>query len=516
MDAIRIENLRSLSDTGFVELKPLTLLVGQNSSGKSSFLRFFPLLRQSIEARTAGPISWYGNLIDFGSFQEAVSRKSENREIKFQFRLTLNKSKLDIRTIRIERGLSILEDLTLLLTINVKEDRTQESSRTAGCLISFADHEIKIEFENHGKVNLFKINNFDVLDIGKHDYVGLEGRFLPRIYAYENTADALWASESINKILSSEVGKLVRHFIGEKTIISTAQFFHIGSSEVMLESMKTAYANETWKRNASSWTIHDKQFQLLRDLVIAKATIELLPQLDTYLNKFASGIRYIAPVRATAERYYRPQNLALDEVDSRGQNLAMFVKNLTASERKSFENWIREHFGFILRAISSGGHIALHIKELAEGEEFNLADTGFGYSQILPVLMQLWFMITKKHFQEKIMLLRKIPSVFAIEQPELHLHPGLQAKLADVFITAIKLAKKNNIDLKLIIETHSEIIVNRMGHRIANEDLNPEDINVVLFEKEPSVFSTKVSFSGYDKDGFLTNWPFGFLEPDMI
>jgi len=48
MDAIRIENLRSLTDTGFVELKPLILLVGQNSSGKSSFLRFFPLLRQSI------------------------------------------------------------------------------------------------------------------------------------------------------------------------------------------------------------------------------------------------------------------------------------------------------------------------------------------------------------------------------------------------------------------------------------------------------------------------------------
>ncbi len=87
MDAIRIENLRSLTDTGFVELKPLTLLVGENSSGKSSFLRFFPLLRQSLEDRGAEPISWYGRLVDFGSFEQAVERKSGKEDITFHFRV---------------------------------------------------------------------------------------------------------------------------------------------------------------------------------------------------------------------------------------------------------------------------------------------------------------------------------------------------------------------------------------------------------------------------------------------
>lgn len=108
------------------------------------------------------------------------------------------------------------------------------------------------------------------------------------------------------------------------------------------------------------------------------------------------------------------------------------------------------------------------------------------------------------------------PLIFAIEQPELHLHPGLQAKLADVFIAAVELARENKIDLRLIIETHSEVIINRIGHRIANKELNSKDVNVVLFEKEPAALSTKVSFSDYDEDGFLTNWPIGFLEPDII
>ncbi|MFN9361538.1 MAG: AAA family ATPase, partial [Pseudanabaena sp.] len=68
LQAVRIEGLRSLTDTGFIDIKPLTILVGENSSGKSTFLRFFPLLRQSLEANTAGPILWSG-FVDFGTYQ---------------------------------------------------------------------------------------------------------------------------------------------------------------------------------------------------------------------------------------------------------------------------------------------------------------------------------------------------------------------------------------------------------------------------------------------------------------
>jgi predicted ATPase len=46
MDSIRIQNLRCLSDTGFIQIKPITVLLGQNSSGKSTFLRVLPLLKQ--------------------------------------------------------------------------------------------------------------------------------------------------------------------------------------------------------------------------------------------------------------------------------------------------------------------------------------------------------------------------------------------------------------------------------------------------------------------------------------
>lgn len=56
LDALRVRNLRCLSDTGRIPIRPITVLVGRNSSGKSTFLRAFPLLRQSVETATESPI----------------------------------------------------------------------------------------------------------------------------------------------------------------------------------------------------------------------------------------------------------------------------------------------------------------------------------------------------------------------------------------------------------------------------------------------------------------------------
>ena len=94
LKAIRLKNLRSLKDTGDIELKPITILVGKNSVGKSTFLRTFPLLRQSCEKETRAPILWYGNLVDFGDFGTALNKKTksidENDYIEFSFNMELD------------------------------------------------------------------------------------------------------------------------------------------------------------------------------------------------------------------------------------------------------------------------------------------------------------------------------------------------------------------------------------------------------------------------------------------
>src|ERR1700682_5719018 len=72
MISFGLKNLRRLVSVPPVEIKPITLLVGRNSSGKSSFLRAFPLVRQSLMTKTSSPILWFGDFVDLGSFEGAV------------------------------------------------------------------------------------------------------------------------------------------------------------------------------------------------------------------------------------------------------------------------------------------------------------------------------------------------------------------------------------------------------------------------------------------------------------
>ena len=121
-----------------------------------------------------------------------------------------------------------------------------------------------------------------------------------------------------------------------------------------------------------------------------------------------------------------------------------------------------------VKAHSSHGQIALHLSEEGGQQEYNLADMGFGFSQILPIVAQLWILVRKGSARRQ----PDLPKILTIEQPELHLHPNHQSKVADMFVAAIELAQKANIDLRLVVETHSETIINRMtfprlsGHRV--------------------------------------------------
>ncbi|MEP4038724.1 AAA family ATPase [Pseudophaeobacter sp.] len=83
-----VENIRRLESVSPIEVRPITILVGRNSAGKSTFLRSLPLIRQSLETRSSAPILWFGDSVDFGDFQTAVSNGENSREAVFSFKLT--------------------------------------------------------------------------------------------------------------------------------------------------------------------------------------------------------------------------------------------------------------------------------------------------------------------------------------------------------------------------------------------------------------------------------------------
>jgi hypothetical protein len=150
----------------------------------------------------------------------------------------------------------------------------------------------------------------------------------------------------------------------------------------------------------------------------------------------------------------------------------------------------------------SGGKLAeLSLVDAESGLAVSHRDVGTGISQLLPVLVNA---AGGKN------------QLIAIEQPELHLHPALQAELGDVFIESALGENKNTF----LIETHSEHLILRLLRRIRETaegelppgatPLRPEDV-AVLYVK-PGQDGSEVIELPVNKDGdFDKPWPDGFF-----
>lgn len=158
--------------------------------------------------------------------------------------------------------------------------------------------------------------------------------------------------------------------------------------------------------------------------------------------------------------------------------------------------FFKKPFGFnefidVKKEILSG---CLMVKNRNAKTEYNLATASSGLLQLLPIIGKL--------VQEDDSL-----QLFFCEQPELHLHPKLQTKLAE-FFTDVKFK-----DRYKVIETHSEHIIRKIQVLIAQKSLNKEEVAVYYFDKkngETKIKEMKLSERGL----FVDDWPEGFFDED--
>lgn len=520
LESLRVRNLRSLKDTGRIVLKPLTILLGENSCGKSTFLRTFPLLRQSAESSTRSSILWFGKYVDFGDFDEALIRENGAKEISFEFGLKVPSGIFYTPARHIFRTKVNFEsqlDINLRLASLGKDGLT----RTAGVDVNIDGNIVVVDISESGKVSNIVINGesyqeycecFDyqsaskVLPIIRPKQSAVKERIYSSWWHVDNTPKV---SERLITILSGFVHKRTRPDRLEHWV----RMARIGSDEDMFAGFKLLGNTATWKAKTASVDIGDELYIEYRDLLLLSKLPLLLHNLDDILDYTFRRVSYIEPIRASAQRYYRSQDLSVYELDSKGENLAMFVRNLSDRDRASLESWTMSELGLKISATYDGGHVSLRLTFAQSNQTYNLADMGFGFSQVMPILVQLWAILNKggKHG----MAMFAAPYVCVIEQPELHLHPRFQARLAEILVRAVQAAKKIDVQLFMILETHSEVIINKIGLMTAEDKISKNDSSIVLFSKDSNTANTKVDLSHYDESGSLLNWPFGFFDYEV-
>lgn len=503
MDFLRLKNYRCFEDTGNIPIKPLTLLVGSNSSGKSSFLKFFPLLKQSMSKKKRGLFLWTGHYVDFKDFQN-ILRKTRQESPQNPTTMEISFTLKNIQAIRRMRTRKTVIDKTQLTLVLSQEQEDEHYDKLDELVIKLPDQSITCIFNND--IATIKIGNLTSYNINEHIKFSMTNGLLPRFRFIKGNR----MGEESNACIERLTAILEKYNHTTKT---SANFF---SYSLYTEIAPTKEQLKRMFLDKLGVKIQDNDLNEVFDLLYLYNLNNIIDTINVNMFKLVDNIIYIGPLRKATERYYRFQNLAVDEIEPDGSNLAMFLYNLSQEERTSLNNWISSIFDFKIDVRSDGGHVELNVIEKEKVKQ-NLIDVGFGYTQILPILVNVWKSLSKDtlHMTRDKELWEKDEHIIAIEQPELHLHPRMQAKLGLLLARVINEADKLQEDFRFIIETHSETLLNKIGELIALKEIKKDNVNVVLFNAKKEEMENEIELADYSEDGFLTNWPINFFAEDV-
>lgn len=518
--AYNVGNLRRLVKMDPIKLRPITILVGRNSAGKSTFLRTFPLLKQSLATRSSAPVLWYGDYVDFGDFTTSVNNNDKSKKVEFSFtfhgvknenlriysRGVRKTTRFTAEELKVSYHVATENDKTILHSIRAEmpsDDvdvliNISSKDRPGGIDVSgrelVINSQLKLISDNN---SLFSTPYFDPKQREK------------RVSNFVGGSPLRYFESRLDEILRDKNPKNV----GQDTI--SRERHRILSSSKLTPITLVEWANssrtQAFKRFYNKFAHNFEKGIYSEVMNCRKAYLALvaLEFADRELSETFAGVSYLGPARARSERYYRKQELEVSEISPDGQNFPMFLSSLSKQRISEFSSWVRDVFGYGVEIKDDSGHTSIYLR--SDGEVVNVTDTGYGVSQLLPVLAQIWWSTIQRRRSHPSMWKRTGTKTIAIEQPELHLHPAHQGLLADVFVKAVTTSSTQKI--RLIVETHSEAMINKLGSLVETGAISPEDIQIVVFGAEEAMNSpAKVTVAKYDSDGVLINWPYGFFE----
>lgn len=491
MKTIRLKNYKCFEDTGNLELKPLTFLVGSNSSGKSSFLEFFPLFQQSMFTSRDGVFLWVGNNVDLNDFQTVVRNGKGQITVEFELdRIPLDSGKIGV-------GRFGLTDVKVGIDIS-KTD------------IGDAITEMRLDFNQQHMVIKLKEKATDEIYVNE-ELMSYQDEAVIHTFTNSLLPKLLFESD----IFETESRKCRKELYAwgrenlrdadEERMMPTSLLFRLRN---IID--KQQFENRLKKIRKEGVEIGN--FNHIYNLALFANVNDIIDLINYYMLELSNRIEFIQPLRAPAERYYRKRNISVNKITPSGDNVAMFMLRLQKERLLSqFNQWLHDNdMNFEVDLNEEGGFIELKIKE--DGKESkNMVDVGFGYSQVLPILATIWKDLHTDNTPSNRASYCST-SIVLIEQPELHLHPRFQRQFAVMLTKCVQQIAKSNRDIRFIIETHSQDILNSVGRSVAYGEFDASLVNIYMFNALRENMKHYIETASYTKEGFLENWPIGFFE----
>jgi hypothetical protein len=230
----------------------------------------------------------------------------------------------------------------------------------------------------------------------------------------------------------------------------------------------------------------------------ASTYLSLLHYVGNQTSALCSRLSYIGPLREHPSRFYQSKEELPMTVGLRGEDApqVLFLKE-DERFRTDVNRWLKS-LGLTSRAWCAKldeDLFSVITRDPITKSRVNFADTGFGLSQLLPLVVQAFH--------------SPPGSLIFLEQPEIHLNPRLQCHLSGL-LTAVAEAGKT-----VVVETHSEHLVLALRALIAEGKLKSEDVGLYYVERSGAKSTARQI--PIQKDGFIESdqWPRGFFEESL-
>jgi hypothetical protein len=446
---VRWQNFRSFQDTGWVRLAPLTLLLGPNSAGKSSFIAPLLLLKQSLYSRTGtNALLTRGEFVDAGVFPDFIHNHDVEAKMLFGVRW-----------------------------------HSHPASKATSSVGRYPPGGLRIEFASGADPQTVSLSSYRVEDTYRRTMLSRvrrdDGRYALRMVSPEKTpSGARRASKG-----DAKTTQAMRAAIAE----AQPTDFLFRSREIREAGLA---ARRSGDRPSFKTTIDDDR---------SRVYCSIADHTEWGIRSILENLHYIGPLRDEPKRVYELSGEMPDSVGTRGEFAPEILYRWRADRKRMREvnRWLRR-FGFseelAFSDVGTGGFSLVLVRE-GTAVASTFLDTGFGMSQVLPLIVQG--------------LMSEPGDWVLIEQPEIHLNPKLQAALGDLLSNIVKRG------VGLVIESHSEHLLLRLRHLMARRDLADDALGLYFVEQgddRSTVRSVPVEASGFIA---AKDWPHGFFEDSL-
>lgn len=445
---IKLNNYKCFSDSGEIELKPLTLLCGVNSSGKSTILKSLLTLKQTHDkAKSKQGLVLNGNYVKNGTFDDIVyKRNGDSVSITTVHKIVKatrkdKRSKVEITAFKnLAKMYADYDNITELI-ISVEYTFLRENSDNK---LSRQEYNLNIIYSNG---------------------CNLQSRLL-----FEHISGNVWRITIEN--FPNKDGELVEQM---KLNNATCYFENF--------IVANLYVSETKPKT--------------NEVVFIVTNICTISR---YVGNMFQNINYLTPLRVYPQRTYLNES-DVEGIGIGGESTAQYLSEFQGQKLKTSpfspigikytDDVLGNYVNKWMNYFELGEYQVSETDEIVKlniGND-NIINVGFGVSQTLPIIVTGLTMY--------------VADTLLLEQPEIHLHPRAQMAMGDFLVSMAKAGKN------VIVETHSDHVINRIVKRIMDGTISEDDIAIYFVDN--TVEGSKISKIQIDMIKGVVNAPDEFF-----